>query len=37
MVMYDYYDGATQGWRIPCTIEMVHMTQCNYHDAMFIP
>jgi hypothetical protein len=31
--MYDYNDGATWGWGIPCTTEMMYMTQCNYHDV----
>jgi hypothetical protein len=35
--MYDCNDGAIRRWRIPCMIEMVHMTQCNYHAAMFTP
>jgi hypothetical protein len=30
---YDYNNGATREWRIPCTTEMVHMPQGNYHDA----
>jgi hypothetical protein len=33
MVMYGYYDGATQGWTISCMTEMVHITQYNYHDV----
>ena len=31
--MYDCDDGATQGWSVPCTSKMMHMTQCNCHDA----
>ena len=31
--MYDWNDGATRGWSVPCTNEMVHMTRCICHDA----
>jgi hypothetical protein len=31
--MYDCNDDATWEWGIPCTTEMMHMPQCNYHDV----
>jgi len=31
--MYDGNGGAMQQWNVPCTNEMVHVMQCNCHDA----